>query len=47
MATSKVFDTRIDGLNEVLRALRQLPKEANKELRQASKTIATQHMVPA
>lgn len=47
MATSKVFDTRIDGLNEVLRALRQLPKEANKELRQASKTIANQHMVPA
>lgn len=47
MASSKLFDTRIDGLGEVLRALRQLPKEANKEMRQASKNIAERHMVPA
>ena len=43
----KVFDTRIEGLNELLRDFRQLGKEANKELRQSSKTIAEQHMVPA
>ena len=47
MATSKLFDSGIDGLNDVLRALRKLPKEANKEMRQASKNIAERHMVPA
>lgn len=37
----------IEGLNEVLRAFRQLPKEASNELRDASQTIAERHMVPA
>lgn len=37
----------VDGLNEVLRALRALPKEASAELRQASQTIADRYMVPA
>jgi hypothetical protein len=44
---AKVFDTYIEGLNDVLKAFRQLPKEASKELRQASKTIAERHMAPA
>lgn len=44
---AKMFDTGIGGLNELLRDLRGLGKEANKELRQASKTIAERHMVPA
>lgn len=48
MATqAKQFDTYVEGLNEVLRAFRALPKEASTELRKASKTIAEQHMVPA
>ena len=37
----------VDGLNEVLRALRALPKEASAELRTASQTIADRYMVPA
>ncbi|MFZ9967654.1 MAG: hypothetical protein ACO3IN_11745 [Steroidobacteraceae bacterium] len=44
---AKVFDTYVEGLNDVLKAFRQLPKEASKELRQASKTIAERHMAPA
>lgn len=47
MATAKQFDAYIDGLNEIYRAFRALPKEASKELRTASKTIAERHMVPA
>jgi hypothetical protein len=47
MATAKQFDAYIDGLNEVLRGFRNLPKEASKELRTASKAIAERHMVPA
>ena len=47
MATAKVFDSYVEGLNEVLRGFRNLPKEASKELRAASKTIAERHMVPA
>lgn len=43
----KMFDTYVDGLNDVLRALRALPKEANKELRAASRQIADRHMVPS
>lgn len=47
MASAKQFDAYIEGLNDVLRAFRNLPKEASKELRASSKTIATRHMVPA
>jgi hypothetical protein len=47
MARAKAFDTYIEGLNDLLRALNKLPKEANKELKAASKTIAERHMVPA
>jgi len=47
VATTKQFDYYIEGLNSLLRDLRQLPPEANKELRTASKTIAQRHMVPA
>ncbi|MFZ9967473.1 MAG: hypothetical protein ACO3IN_10820 [Steroidobacteraceae bacterium] len=43
----KIFDTYVEGLNDVLRAFRQLPKEASKELRAASKNIAERHMAPA
>ncbi len=44
---AKQFDTYIEGLNELLRALNKLPKEANKELKASSKVIAERHMVPA
>jgi len=44
---AKEFDTYIVGLNELLRDFSKLGKEASKELRQASKTIAEQKMVPA
>ncbi len=37
----------VEGLNEVLKDLRGLPKEASKELRQASARIADRYMVPA
>ena len=47
MATAKVFDSYVEGLNDVLRGFRNLPKEASKELRKSSKTIAERHMVPA
>jgi len=40
-------DAYVEGLNDVLRAFRALPKEASNELRQASNVIAAQHMVPA
>jgi len=44
---AKQFDAYIEGLNPLLRDLRKLGKEAAKELRQASRTIADRHMVPA
>lgn len=44
---AKMFDSYVEGLNDVLRALRKMPKEANAELRQASRQIADRHMVPA
>ena len=49
MATKSVkqFDTYIEGLNDVLRALKNVGPEANKELRAASQNIAQNHMVPA
>ena len=39
--------TYIEGLNPVLRSFGKLGKEANKELRQASREIADKHMVTA
>jgi hypothetical protein len=44
---AKMFDSGISGLNELLRDLKQLGPDANKELRSASKTIAESYMVPA
>jgi hypothetical protein len=44
---AKVFDARIEGLNGLLRDFRNLGKEAQKELRAASKNIANDVMVPA
>lgn len=47
MASAKSFDAYVEGLNQVLRAFRSLPKEASNELRTASQAVAAQHMVPA
>jgi hypothetical protein len=47
VAQTKVFDTYVDGLNEVLRGFRALPKEASAELRTASQAVADKHMAPA
>lgn len=47
MASAKSFDAYVEGLNQVLRAFRALPKEASNELRTASQAVAAQHMVPA
>ena len=44
---TKSFDVEVEGLNELLRDLRSLPKEASAELRLASQRIASEHMVPA
>jgi hypothetical protein len=44
---AKVFDAHIEGLNGLLRDFRGLGKEAQKELRAASKNIAENVMVPA
>lgn len=45
--TSRIDDVYIDGLGELLRDLRALPKDAAKELRDASVTIADRYMVPS
>ena len=42
-----ITEAYVDGLNEVLRALRALPKEANDEMRKASQDIAEKYMAPA
>jgi hypothetical protein len=42
-----IYESGIVGLNGLLRDFRSLGKEAAKELRASSKTIAEQHMVPA
>jgi hypothetical protein len=42
-----IYESGVSGLNELLRDFRKLGKEAAKELRASSKTIAEQHMVPA
>jgi len=43
----KTFETYVDGLDDILRAFRNLPKEASAELRQASQAVADKHMAPA
>jgi hypothetical protein len=47
VATSKVFEAYIPGLNVLLRDLRGLDKESQGKLRTASQDIATRYMVPA
>ena len=42
-----IYESGVSGLNELLRDFRKLGKEAARELRASSKTIAEQHMVPA
>ena len=44
---AKTVEARIPGLNNLLRDLKGLPKEYQDELREASKDIASRHMVPA
>lgn len=44
---ARISETHITGLNELLRDLRALPREAAKELRDASVRIADRHMVPS
>lgn len=41
-----IVEAYVEGLNEVLRAMRKLDKEANNELRAASKDIANKYMAP-
>lgn len=43
-STSEAY---VDGLQDVYRAFRRLPKEASNELRDASQDIASRYMVPA
>ena len=47
MAAKREYDVYVEGLNELLRDLKNLDKEANNELRQASQDIASRYMVPA
>lgn len=47
MAGPKQFDAYVPGLNNLLRELKGLDKDAAKQLRDASTDIATSHMVPA
>ena len=42
-----IAETYVEGLNEVLRAFKALPKEASDELRKSSMVIAERHMAPA
>lgn len=42
-----IYESGVTGLNELLKDFRQLGKEAAKELRASSKTIAERHMAPA
>lgn len=44
---ARIADLEIYGLTSLLRDMRTLPKEAQNELRTASKDIAGRHMVPA
>ena len=42
-----IVEAYVEGLNEVLRAFKALPKEASAELRKSSMEIAERHMAPA
>ena len=42
-----IVEAYVDGLNDVLRAFKALPKEASAELRKSSMEIAGRHMAPA
>jgi hypothetical protein len=42
-----IAEAYVEGLNEVLRAFKALPKEASDELRKSSMVIAERHMAPA
>lgn len=44
---ARSVDVRVEGLNAVLRALRQFPDEAQAELKREAKAIASQVMLPA
>lgn len=44
---TRTFDTYTEGLNDILRALHKLDKEASKELKIASRAVAEKHMAPA
>lgn len=44
---SVLVETRVEGLNNLLRTLRLLPKDAQKELRASSAVIGDRYMVPA
>ena len=45
--TTREVELYVEGLNEILRALSKLPKQAANELRDASAQIAAQDMAPA
>ena len=42
-----IVEAYVEGLNDVLRAFKALPKEASAELRKSSMEIADRHMAPA
>ena len=42
-----LVEAYVEGLNDVLRAFKALPKEASAELRSSSMVIAERHMAPA
>ena len=42
-----LVEAYVEGLNDVLRAFKALPKEASAELRKSSMEIADRHMAPA
>jgi len=44
---ASVFTQSIGGLQKIQRDMKRIPKEANAELRKASRQVADQHMVPA
>lgn len=44
---ASIFSQSISGLEKIQRDMKKIPKEANTELRKASRQIANEHMVPA
>ena len=47
MAQTRNVELYVEGLNEILRGLSKMPKEAQNELRDASANIASADMAPA